>query len=118
AKLFEQARTRRKSDAVDHGLTQSTQHPRRSGAGHRTPPSGSAQARAGRRFRLSGTRQMNSRAMVFGRWLMLSIGIACLAGCGIKTRPRAPEDVRPEQILDLRATSVADGIQLAWTRPD
>jgi len=61
---------------------------------------------------------MNSRAMVFGRWLMLSIGIACLAGCGIKTRPRAPEDVRPEQILDLRATSVADGIQLAWTRPD
>ncbi len=40
------------------------------------------------------------------------------SGCGIKTRPRPPEDVRPEAIADLRATSVANGIELAWSRPE
>ncbi|HTY55327.1 MAG TPA: hypothetical protein VMB26_09005 [Candidatus Binataceae bacterium] len=59
---------------------------------------------------------MSSRTLVFGTWMMLAV-VVC-SGCGIKTKPRAPEDVRPEQIVDLRATSVADGIQLAWTRPD
>ena len=61
---------------------------------------------------------MSSRATAFGAWLVLSIGLACWSGCGIKTRPRAPEDVRPEQIVDLRAKPVADGIQLAWSRPE
>lgn len=61
---------------------------------------------------------MRSRSIAFRAWLVLSIGLACWSGCGIKTRPRPPEDVRPEQILDLRAKPVADGIQLAWTRPD
>ncbi len=61
---------------------------------------------------------MSSRAIAWRAWLALSIGLACSAGCGIKTRPRPPEDIRPEQIVDLRAKPVADGIQLAWTRPE
>jgi len=61
---------------------------------------------------------MSSRATAFGVWLVLLVGLACWPGCGIKTRPRPPEDVRPEQIRDLRAKPVAAGIELAWTRPD
>jgi len=61
---------------------------------------------------------MRTRTAAFTAWLLLSLGLAFWPGCGIKTKPRAPEDVRPEQIIDLRANSVVDGIQLAWTRPE
>jgi hypothetical protein len=37
--------------------------------------------------------------------------------CGRKAPPLAPEDVLPSPITDLTATNVADGIQLAWSRP-
>jgi len=30
---------------------------------------------------------------------------------------RAPEDVAPEQIADLSASSTANGIELSWSRP-
>ncbi|MGD0076457.1 MAG: hypothetical protein ABSD31_19305 [Candidatus Binataceae bacterium] len=61
---------------------------------------------------------MSTRAIALRAWLALSIGVTCLAGCGIKTRPRPPEDVRPEVIADLRARPVGDGIRLDWTRPE
>jgi hypothetical protein len=47
----------------------------------------------------------------------MGIGAANLAGCGIKSSLRAPQDVQPEPISDLRAASIKDGIQLTWTRP-
>jgi len=60
---------------------------------------------------------MKSRATTLSL-IAISIALIVCHGCGIKTRVRAPEDVRPEQIVDLRAISVADGIRLSWTRPD
>lgn len=51
-------------------------------------------------------------------WILLLCGLVSWSGCGIKTRPRPAEDVRPEPIVDLRAKSVAKGIELAWNRPD
>jgi len=47
----------------------------------------------------------------------LGIGAANLGGCGVKSPLRAPQDVQPEPIQDLRAASIKDGIQLTWTRP-
>jgi len=40
-----------------------------------------------------------------------------LLGCGKKGDPRAPELVTPRVIEDLRATSVPNGVALAWRRP-
>jgi hypothetical protein len=61
---------------------------------------------------------MNFPPRALAALLAIAIGLVTCPGCGIKTRVRAPEDVRPEQIVDLSATSVADGIRLSWTRPD
>jgi hypothetical protein len=38
-------------------------------------------------------------------------------GCGKKGDPRAPELATPKVIEDLRATSVPNGVALAWRRP-
>jgi hypothetical protein len=40
------------------------------------------------------------------------------AGCGIKSRPLPPEQVRPERTTDLEAVSVVNGIRLRWSRPE
>ena len=61
---------------------------------------------------------MRNRIAARSAWILLLIGLASWFGCGIKTRPRPPEDVRPEPIVDLRAKSVAKGIELAWSRPE
>ncbi len=60
----------------------------------------------------------NRMVTLRGLWMLLLIGLAAWPGCGIKTRPRPPEYVRPESIGDLRAKSVAKGIELAWSRPE
>jgi hypothetical protein len=45
--------------------------------------------------------------------------LACVlaAACGVKTRPLAPELVRPTAPIDLAATSTAEGVKLTWRRP-
>jgi len=40
-----------------------------------------------------------------------------LSGCGKKGDLRAPELVTPKVIENLRATSVPNGVALAWSRP-
>ncbi len=37
--------------------------------------------------------------------------------CGRKGPPRAPQDILPQTIADLRASDTAEGIQLSWSRP-
>ena len=58
---------------------------------------------------------MNTRRIIeliaLGAWL-------CCAGCGVKSRPLPPEDVRPERITDLEAASVAKGVRITWSRPE
>lgn len=51
--------------------------------------------------------------------LLSAAGIALLltAGCGVKSAPIPPEEARPVKIVDLRAVSVANGIELGWSRP-
>lgn len=39
-------------------------------------------------------------------------------GCGVKSPPIPPEAARPEQILDLQATSQRAGIRVVWHRPE
>jgi len=46
--------------------------------------------------------------LVSGQWF----------ACGVKNQPQPPQDVRPEKVTDMSATSVPDGVRLAWTRPD
>jgi hypothetical protein len=43
--------------------------------------------------------------------------LALIFGCGKKGDPRAPELATPERITNLRAQSVANGINLTWNRP-
>jgi hypothetical protein len=43
--------------------------------------------------------------------------VVLMAGCGVKSMPLPPEEVRPERIVDLRAMVVSHGIQLTWSRP-
>ncbi|HLI63012.1 MAG TPA: hypothetical protein VKV05_06410 [Terriglobales bacterium] len=38
-------------------------------------------------------------------------------GCGVKSRPLPPSDVRPQRTTDLQAVSVANGIRIRWSRP-
>ena len=40
-----------------------------------------------------------------------------LVACGVKTRPLAPELVRPEPPTTLVAASTPDGVRLTWRRP-
>lgn len=40
------------------------------------------------------------------------------SGCGVKSRPLPPEEVRPERIMDLEAISVANGVRIRWGRPE
>jgi hypothetical protein len=37
--------------------------------------------------------------------------------CGLKAPPRAPQDVLPQRINDLRYGDAPDGIELSWSRP-
>ncbi len=37
--------------------------------------------------------------------------------CGLKAPPRAPHDVLPQRITDLRYGDAPDGIELSWSRP-
>ena len=39
------------------------------------------------------------------------------AGCGLKSRPVAPELVRPLPAEDLAAIAVPEGVRLTWQRP-
>jgi len=50
---------------------------------------------------------------------LLAAGLAMAwLGCGVKSPPIPPEEARPEQILDLQATSLKNGIRVEWHRPD
>ncbi len=58
------------------------------------------------------------RASVSVRALsLIALLLAIPIGCGVKSRPRPPEDVVPSPIADLRGTSVRDGVELRWGRP-
>jgi hypothetical protein len=50
--------------------------------------------------------------------LIALAGGLLFAGCGIKSHPLPPEDVRPERITDLLAVSVAKGVRISWGRPE
>ncbi|HZY59339.1 MAG TPA: hypothetical protein VFE56_06220 [Candidatus Binataceae bacterium] len=51
--------------------------------------------------------------------VLLALGAGLLyAGCGIKSRPLPPEEVRPQRITDLVAVSVPTGIRIRWSRPE
>ena len=39
-------------------------------------------------------------------------------GCGVKSPPIPPEAAKPEQILDLQASSQRAGIRVVWHRPE
>jgi hypothetical protein len=43
--------------------------------------------------------------------------LVLLAACGVRTRPLPPELVQPQPPTQLVATSVPEGIRLAWRRP-
>src|SRR4030095_16129361 len=45
------------------------------------------------------------------------VPVLFLSGCGKKGDPRARELATPKVIEDLRATSVPNGVALAWRRP-
>jgi len=49
--------------------------------------------------------------------LLIGAGLT-YAGCGIKSRPLPPSEVRPQRTLDLEAISVNDGIRIRWSRPE
>ncbi len=51
-------------------------------------------------------------------WPLMCCSVLFLASsCGRKGPPRAPQDVLPQTIADLRASDTAEGIQLSWSRP-
>jgi hypothetical protein len=46
-----------------------------------------------------------------GAWLLY-------AGCGVKSHPLPPSEVRPQRIIDLEAVSVTNGVRIRWGRPE
>jgi hypothetical protein len=50
--------------------------------------------------------------------LMAVVAAMLWLGCGVKSPPLPPEDVRPQQILDLAASSQKSGIRVVWHRPE
>src|SRR5713226_9098659 len=68
---------------------------------------------------LSGAIHFDMRAC--GLLVALAITFCSIGwwlGCGVKSPPRPPEDVRPERITDLRAVPVESGVRLSWSRPE
>jgi hypothetical protein len=60
-----------------------------------------------------------TRAALRGAALVLALAaVAALPACGRKSRPLAPELVRPEAPGDLSGISTPEGIRLSWLRPD
>jgi hypothetical protein len=52
------------------------------------------------------------------RTVLLVVLVAGTLACGHKTRPLAPELVRPEAPSDIVAASIPEGIRLTWKRPE
>lgn len=50
--------------------------------------------------------------------LIATAATALWLGCGVKSPPIPPEYARPEQILDLQATTPRAGIRVVWHRPE
>ncbi|HXW85043.1 MAG TPA: hypothetical protein VEJ86_11600 [Candidatus Binataceae bacterium] len=50
--------------------------------------------------------------------LALLVMTAAWLGCGVKSPPIPPQYSRPQRIADLRAESLANGVQLTWSRPE
>jgi hypothetical protein len=50
--------------------------------------------------------------------LVAIAGAAAGLGCGVKSPPIPPEDARPQQTLDLEATSLRGGVRVVWHRPE
>ncbi len=49
--------------------------------------------------------------------LLIGAGLV-YAGCGIKSKPLPPSEVRPQRTTDLEAVSVASGVRIRWSRPE
>lgn len=84
------------------------------------PATGRGGDRKGERRPAAGT-LIRSRAgtRLAGMVTAAALAAAALAieGCGNKAPPRPPQYVRPKRIDDLKATPIASGIRLTWTRP-
>lgn len=52
-----------------------------------------------------------------GTAVLLAVACAGPIACGRKAAPRAPEDVVPKTITNLRAVNTTEGILLSWSRP-
>jgi hypothetical protein len=52
-----------------------------------------------------------------GCWLLASIGLTMIPGCGVKSGPVPPQTVYPAAIGDLHASADPAGINLTWSRP-
>ncbi len=50
--------------------------------------------------------------------VFLAGALLLFAGCGIKSRPLPPSEVRPQRTTDLAAVSVSNGIRIRWSRPE
>jgi hypothetical protein len=50
--------------------------------------------------------------------LLLAGALILYAGCGIKSRPVPPSQVRPQRTIDLEAVSLTNGIRIRWSRPE
>jgi hypothetical protein len=50
--------------------------------------------------------------------LFLAGALILYAGCGVKSRPLPPSEVRPQRTTDLVAVSVSNGIRIRWSRPE
>jgi hypothetical protein len=82
---------------------------------HQNPfPSGKGQG-----LGLSGAIDFDGRTVGLLAALAITFcSIGWWLGCGVKSPPRPPEDVRPERITDLRAVPVENGVRLSWGRPE
>ncbi len=61
---------------------------------------------------------MKARRPACGVCILVLLGLSWWSGCGVKNEPLPPQGVLPEPIVDLRARSTTNGIELTWSRPE
>jgi hypothetical protein len=58
--------------------------------------------------------RIDARIIAF---LLIGAGLV-YAGCGVKSKPLPPSEVRPQRTIDLEALSVSNGVRIRWSRPE